>query len=81
MTVAGSVARDDGRVTIVCPRCNGSVEVRYYGPCDDRPVTEEAPAGRDFLARVCVQWEDEARRASASKASPANAMEARAVMR
>jgi uncharacterized protein (TIGR01777 family) len=40
--------------------------VGYYGPCDDRPVTEDTPAGSDFLASVCVQWEDEAKRASAS---------------
>ena len=35
MTAARVLACDDGRVTIVCPRCHGSVEVRYYGPCDD----------------------------------------------
>jgi uncharacterized protein (TIGR01777 family) len=31
--------------------------VGYYGPCGDEPVTEEAPAGGDFLAQVCVAWE------------------------
>ena len=31
--------------------------VGYYGPLDDRVVTEDTPAGRDFLASVCVAWE------------------------
>ncbi|MBI3401116.1 MAG: TIGR01777 family protein [Acidobacteria bacterium] len=34
--------------------------VGYYGPLGDAAVTEEAPAGSDFLAQVCVQWEREA---------------------
>jgi uncharacterized protein len=34
--------------------------VGYYGPLGDEPVTEEQPAGADFLATVCVQWEQEA---------------------
>ena len=38
--------------------------VGYYGPCGDEVVTEETRAGSDFLARVCVQWEDEAQRAA-----------------
>jgi uncharacterized protein len=32
----------------------------FYGPRDDQPVTEEAPAGHDFLAEVVVAWEREA---------------------
>lgn len=35
--------------------------VGYYGPHGDEPLTESAPAGADFLARLCVEWEDEAR--------------------
>ena len=31
--------------------------VGYYGPGDDAKITEECPAGNDFLAQVCVQWE------------------------
>lgn len=31
--------------------------VGYYGPCDDQIITEAAPAGSDFLAQVCEQWE------------------------
>jgi len=36
----------------------------YYGPHGEEPLDEDAPAGRDFLARVCVEWEAEARRSS-----------------
>lgn len=38
--------------------------VGYYGPRGDEIVTEDTPAGLDFLARVCVQWEEEAARAA-----------------
>jgi uncharacterized protein (TIGR01777 family) len=33
----------------------------YYGPHADEPITESAGPGDDFLARVCVEWEQEAR--------------------
>jgi uncharacterized protein (TIGR01777 family) len=36
--------------------------VGYYGPRGSEIVTEEAEAGTDFMARVCVQWEREAAR-------------------
>jgi uncharacterized protein len=39
--------------------------VGYYGPHGDEPVTEATPAGDDFLASVCREWEAEALRASA----------------
>jgi uncharacterized protein (TIGR01777 family) len=39
--------------------------VGYYGPLGDDIVTEDAPSGTDFLARVCVAWEEEARAAAA----------------
>jgi uncharacterized protein len=38
--------------------------VGYYGPLSDDVVTEDTPPGSDFLARVCVTWEEEARRAA-----------------
>ena len=40
--------------------------VGYYGPCGDEVVTEESPAGADFLAHVCATWEAEAARAASS---------------
>lgn len=39
---------------------NGSA-IGYYGPRGDEPVTESTPAGSDFLAGLCVEWEAEAR--------------------
>jgi uncharacterized protein len=41
--------------------------VGYYGPLGDEPVTEEAPPGGDFLAGVCVHWEQEAARAASDR--------------
>jgi len=35
----------------------------YYGPRGDEVLTEESPPGNDFLARVCVEWEGEAKKA------------------
>ena len=32
--------------------------VGYYGPLGDETVTEKAPAGRDYLARLAVDWEN-----------------------
>jgi len=40
--------------------------VNYYGPSGDDPKTESAPAGHDFLAQLCVDWEAEARRAESA---------------
>ena len=37
--------------------------VGYYGFHGAEPLDESAPAGSDFLARVCVDWENEALRA------------------
>jgi hypothetical protein len=37
--------------------------IDYYGPRGDEPVDETTPAGRSFLAEVCVAWEGEALRA------------------
>jgi uncharacterized protein (TIGR01777 family) len=39
--------------------------IGYYGPRGDEPVTEDAGAGDDFLARVCMAWEREASGAAA----------------
>jgi hypothetical protein len=45
---------------------NGSA-VGYYGAHGDEAVTEATSPGTDFLARLCVEWEDEA--AAAASAS------------
>ncbi|MFI5009337.1 MAG: TIGR01777 family oxidoreductase [Solirubrobacterales bacterium] len=37
--------------------------IGYYGAHGDEPLDEEAPAGTDFLARVCAEWEAESRAA------------------
>ncbi|MCW3028840.1 MAG: hypothetical protein JWN81_2051, partial [Solirubrobacterales bacterium] len=41
-----------------------SSAIGYYGPHGEEPLDEETPPGNDFLARVCVAWEQEASRAS-----------------
>ncbi|MFT4258265.1 TIGR01777 family oxidoreductase [Microbacterium sp.] len=37
--------------------------VGFYGSAPGEELTEAAPEGDTFLARICVEWEDEARRA------------------
>jgi uncharacterized protein (TIGR01777 family) len=39
--------------------------VGYYGPRDGTVLDERSPAGSDFLARVCVEWERSAAQAAA----------------
>jgi uncharacterized protein (TIGR01777 family) len=35
--------------------------VGYYGPRGEEPITESSTPGSDFLAGLCVEWEQEAR--------------------
>lgn len=35
--------------------------IGYYGPRGDESITESTEPGADFLARLCVDWEEEAR--------------------
>ena len=37
--------------------------VGYYGPHGDEIITEDTPAGGDFLGQLCCKWEAEAKRA------------------
>jgi hypothetical protein len=37
--------------------------VGYYGARGDEAITEESASGTDYLARVCVEWEAEAKKA------------------
>ncbi len=39
--------------------------IGYYGPRNSTPITEETPPGSDFLAELCVAWEQEAVQAEA----------------
>jgi uncharacterized protein (TIGR01777 family) len=47
--------------------------VGYYGSCGDTELTEEAPAGGDFLAALAQDWETEALQAVAKGARVVNA--------
>jgi hypothetical protein len=38
--------------------------VGYYGPSGSEPKTEDAPAGTDFLAHLCQDWESAAKAAA-----------------
>jgi uncharacterized protein (TIGR01777 family) len=60
--VAGLAMAQDGPATFI----SGSA-VGYYGDRGREPLTEESPAGDDFLARICVDWEAEARRAEGTR--------------
>lgn len=41
--------------------------VGFYGPLQDQVADEDTPAGRDFLASICVRWEAEATRAASAR--------------
>lgn len=41
--------------------------IGYYGDCKEGLVSEDHPAGADFLAKVCVEWEAEANKAHGRK--------------
>jgi uncharacterized protein (TIGR01777 family) len=48
-----AVAADDGRARVLL----SASAVGFYGDTGDRVVTEEDPAGSDFLAQLCSRWE------------------------
>ncbi len=48
----------DPPATLICASAIG-----YYGSRGDEILSESSPAGHDFLAGVCREWEEEAQRA------------------
>jgi uncharacterized protein (TIGR01777 family) len=46
------------------PRLINGSAIGFYGSRGDEPLTEASAPGDDFLARVCVEWEAEASKAS-----------------
>lgn len=60
--VADALSRLDPRPRVMV---SGSA-IGWYGDTGDTPVQEGAPAGADFLARVCEDWEAATRPAEAA---------------
>lgn len=54
--------RADGQAKVLV---NASA-IGYYGPHGDEQLTEDSPAGSDFLAQLCIDWEQAARTAEAA---------------
>ncbi|MHB1426824.1 MAG: TIGR01777 family oxidoreductase [Gemmataceae bacterium] len=55
-------ARADGPAKVLI---NASA-IGYFGPRDDADLTEDSPPGSDFLAKLCVDWEQAAFAAESS---------------
>ncbi|SNS08077.1 hypothetical protein SAMN04488107_1241 [Geodermatophilus saharensis] len=58
--LAAAVAADPSRPRVLL----SASAVGYYGDTGDRVVEEDAGPGEDFLARLCVQWEQATRPAA-----------------
>jgi uncharacterized protein (TIGR01777 family) len=54
--------RADGQTKVLV----SASAIGYYGPHGDEELTEDSPPGSDFLAQLCVEWEQAARAAEAS---------------
>lgn len=64
-TILSSRVETTRAVALAGPRILLSASgVGYYGDHGNEVITEETPAGSDFLAKVCVAWEAEAQRAA-----------------
>jgi hypothetical protein len=59
-----SLAQAIVRAVVPPPVFVSGSAVGYYGPRGEELVTEDTPAGTDFLAGVALQWETEAMRAA-----------------
>jgi uncharacterized protein (TIGR01777 family) len=46
------------------PRLINASAIGFYGSRGDEPLTETSAPGHDFLARLCIEWEAEASKAS-----------------
>jgi hypothetical protein len=55
--VVAAIARAAAKPSVLV---SGSA-IGFYGPCGDEELTEAAPAGSDFLAQSCTEWEAAAR--------------------
>ena len=55
-----SLASAIGAASIPPPVFISGSAVGYYGDRGSDPLTEDAPAGKDFLAHLCENWEGEA---------------------
>jgi uncharacterized protein len=62
-TAGGSTGGEAGEDRRPATLISGSA-VGYYGPRGEEPLDEDSPAGSDFLARTCIDWETEAAKAS-----------------
>jgi uncharacterized protein (TIGR01777 family) len=60
-SLVAAIAKADGKPRFLI---NASA-VGYYGARGDEFITENTGPGQDFLARLCVDWENEAKRAEA----------------
>ena len=61
--VEGIPAQGDRKITLFSTSAVG-----YYGFHGDEDLTEDSPPGTDFLARLAVEWEEEALQAQAKGA-------------
>ena len=67
LQATGSLVRAVTGAALAPPVFVSGSAVGYYGPLGDKITTEEQSAGVDFLASVCAQWENEARRAAGNR--------------
>jgi len=59
VTLKQSPKRADGSPKVFV----SSSAIGYYGPRGSEDVTEDTPPGKDFLSRLCVEWEAAAQQA------------------